>query len=329
MARSKDALEEVRSSCTHAAQHLAVAVDLTDATALEGAVQEASAFLGPIDVVLHVAGGGLGLREPLISRGDVEKLFSLNVAAAAEINRLVAPAMMERCKGNLVHVGSVASTDAVASVGYNTVKAGLAAYVAKPGQSFGRPRRRGHRDLARRLQGPRQLLAEAQGQQPEVVERFIAERLPRGRLAEAEELVPLIAFLCSDAAGMMGGCLVPIDAGKERPTRLCVNRDDEPQDSLDVNEALRRYAASLRERFGPGRRLLLVQAPQFLFETINPEVIRNRGYYAYPPTGLQRLAESLSGRDIEVRILDLNLHVLRRIAEQGRFDPERWLDALG
>jgi len=102
----------------------------------------------------------------------------------------------------------------------------------------------------------------------------------------------------------------------------------EPQDSLDVNEALRRYAASLRERFGPGRRLLLVQAPQFLFETINPDVIRNRGYYAYPPTGLQRLAESLSGRDIEVRILDLNLHVLRRIAEQGRFDPERWLDAL-
>lgn len=102
----------------------------------------------------------------------------------------------------------------------------------------------------------------------------------------------------------------------------------EPQDILNANEALRRYAASLRERFGPGKRLLLVQAPQFLFETINPEVIRNRGYYAYPPTGLQRLAESLSGRDIEVRILDLNLHTLQRIAEQGNFDPERWLDVL-
>jgi tRNA A37 methylthiotransferase MiaB len=100
------------------------------------------------------------------------------------------------------------------------------------------------------------------------------------------------------------------------------------QNNMNENEVLRAYAASLRERFGPGRRLLLVQAPQFLFETINPEVIRSRGYYAYPPTGLQRLAESLSGRDIEVRILDLNLHVLERIAEQGRFDPETWLDAL-
>lgn len=97
---------------------------------------------------------------------------------------------------------------------------------------------------------------------------------------------------------------------------------------MNGNEALQAYVTSLRERFGPGKRLLLVQAPQFLFETINPEVIRNRGYYAYPPTGLQRLTESLSGRDIEVKILDLNLHVLRRIAEQGRFDPETWLDVL-
>ncbi len=102
----------------------------------------------------------------------------------------------------------------------------------------------------------------------------------------------------------------------------------ETQNITNANEALTAYAASLRERFGPGRRLLLVQAPQFLFETINPEVIRNRGYYAYPPTGLQRLAESLSGRDIEIKILDLNLCVLQRIAEQGRFDPEKWLDAL-
>jgi len=102
----------------------------------------------------------------------------------------------------------------------------------------------------------------------------------------------------------------------------------ETQNITNGNEALKAYAASLRQRFGPGKRLLLVQAPQFLFETINPEVIRNRGYYAYPPTGLQRLAESLAGRDIEVKILDLNLHILRRIAEQGRFDPQRWLDVL-
>lgn len=214
MARSKEALEEVRSSCSREADHLSLAVDLTDGAATEKAVQEATAFLGQIDAVLHVAGGGLGLRETLISSGDLLKLFSLNVAAAAEINRLVAPAMIERGRGNLVHVGSVASTDAVASVGYNTVKAGLAAYVRSLGNHLATHGVVATGILPGGFYAPGNSWQRLKANKPEVVDRFIAERLPRGRLAEAEELVPLIAFLCSDAAGMMGGCLVPIDAGE-------------------------------------------------------------------------------------------------------------------
>ncbi len=100
------------------------------------------------------------------------------------------------------------------------------------------------------------------------------------------------------------------------------------QNNPNVNDAFRAFATGLRERFGPGKRLFLIQAPQFLFETINPEVVRNRGYYAYPPTGLQRLVESLAGRDIEVEILDLNLHALRQIAQDGGFDQQKWLGVL-
>jgi 3-oxoacyl-[acyl-carrier protein] reductase len=214
MARSTEALEEVRVSCNHAADHLGIGVDLTDGAALEKAVHEAEAFLGRIDVVLHVAGGGLGLREPLICSGDLLKLFSLNVAAAAEINRLVAPIMMERGRGNLVHVGSVASGEAVASVGYNTVKAGLAAYVRSLGNHLAAHGVVVTGILPGGFNAPGNSWQRLKADKPDVIDRFIAERLPRGRLAEAGELVPLIAFLCSDAAGMMGGCLVPIDAGE-------------------------------------------------------------------------------------------------------------------
>ena len=213
-ARSKNTLEEVRNSCHQAADHLAIAVDLTETLSLEKAVHEAVNFLGPIDAVLHVAGGGLGLREPLISSAGLLKLFSLNVAVAAEINRLVTPAMMERGQGNLVHVGSVASTEAVASVGYNTVKAGLAAYVRSLGNHLAAHGIVVTGILPGGFNAPGNSWQRLKTNKPEVVDRFIAERLPRGRLAEAEELVPLIAFLCSDAASMMGGCLVPIDAGE-------------------------------------------------------------------------------------------------------------------
>ncbi len=221
MARSKEALEEVRASCSRAADHLAVAVDLTDDSALEKGVQEAMAFLGRIDVVLHVAGGGLGLREPLIGSDDLLKLFSLNVAVAAEINRLVAPSMIERGSGNLVHVASVAATEAVASVGYNTVKAALAAYVRSLGNHLAAHGIVVTGILPGGFNAPGNSWQRLKVNKPEVVDRFIAERLPRGRLADAEELVPLIAFLCSDAASMMGGCLVPIDAGEGKTYVRC------------------------------------------------------------------------------------------------------------
>ncbi len=221
MARSKEALEQVRASCSHAADHLALAVDLTDGPALEKAVQEAMAFLGRIDTVLHVAGGGLGLRDPLIGSGDLVKLFSLNVVAAAEVNRLVAPSMMERGSGHLVHVGSVASTEAVASVGYNAVKAALAAYVRGLGNHLAAHGVVVTGILPGGFSAPGNSWQRLTANKPDVVDRFIAERLPRGRLADAEELVPLIAFLCSDAASMMGGCLVPIDAGEGKTYVRC------------------------------------------------------------------------------------------------------------
>jgi len=221
MARSKETLEEVRASCSRAADHLAVAVDLTDGPALEKGVQEAMAFLGRIDAVLHVAGGGLGLREPLIGSDDLLILFSLNVAVAAGINRLVAPSMIERGCGNLVHVASVAATEAVASVGYNTAKAALAAYVRSLGIHLVAHGIVVTGILPGGFNAPGNSWQRLKVNKPEVVDRFIAERLPRGRLAAAEELVPLLAFLCSDAASMMGGCLVPIDAGEGKTYVRC------------------------------------------------------------------------------------------------------------
>jgi 3-oxoacyl-[acyl-carrier protein] reductase len=214
MARSVEALEAVRLSCERPAEHVAIAVDLTDDAGLEAKLNEATGFLREIDAVLHVAGGGLGLREPLISAADLLRLFSLNVAAAAEINRLLVPVMTERGRGNLVHVGSIASTDAVASVGYNTAKAALAAYVRSLGNHLAGTGIVVTGVLPGGFTAPGNSWERLRASEPDVVERFVAERLPRGRLAEVDELVPLIAFLCSDAASMMGGCLVPIDAGE-------------------------------------------------------------------------------------------------------------------
>jgi len=214
LARSKNELEDVRRSCANSEKHYTVPGDLTDINMLHNCVAAACEFFGGFDVVLHVAGGGLGLKETLINANDFIKLFTLNVAAAADINRLVMPSMLEQGKGNLVHVASISANEANASVGYNTVKAALAAYVRSIGNELAASGVVATGILPGGFYAPGNSWERLKAHKPDVVKQFVQERLPRNRLADAEELIPLLSFLCSDGASMMGGCMVPIDAGE-------------------------------------------------------------------------------------------------------------------
>ncbi|SRR3989344_715649 len=215
MARSYDLLEEVRKSCQNPDTHLSVEVDfLGKPDKIAEAIEKATTFLGEIDAVLHVAGGGYGLRDPFITSEDLEKLLAVNLKGAVEINRLVLPGMIHRKKGNLVHVGSITSSEAVASVGYNTVKAALAAYVRSIGKEVAKSGVIATGILPGAFYAPGNSWERLEKNKPEVVKTFIEERVPRGFLGKAEEMLPIILLLCSDSASMMSGCLVPIDAGE-------------------------------------------------------------------------------------------------------------------
>ena len=214
MARSKDKLQEIKNSLKHPEKHSVIDVDLTDTEALHQAVDQTVKFLGEVDVVLHIAGGGLGLRDPLLSSEEFFKLFNLNIGAAVEINKIIVPQMIQRKTGNLVHVCSIASSEATGSVGYNTVKAALAAYVRTLGRELAGSGIVVTGILPGGFYAPGNSWERLEEKNPAAVKQFIEERLPRGFLGKGEELIPMIKLLCSDDASMMAGCLVPVDAGE-------------------------------------------------------------------------------------------------------------------
>lgn len=220
ISRSQDKLEAVRLSCKDPERHLSIPADFLEMKQVQPAVLRAKDFLGGIDVVLHAAGGGLGLKDDLLMHGDFLKLFALNLGAAAEINRLVAPEMKERRSGNLVHVGSIASSEGVGSVGYNTVKAALAAYVRSLGRELNRFNVIATGILPGGFIAQENAMARLQKTNPEAYRKFIEERLPRKVMGKAREIIPMLLLLCSEDASMMGGCLVPIDAGEGRAYNL-------------------------------------------------------------------------------------------------------------
>lgn len=84
----------------------------------------------------------------------------------------------------------------------------------------------------------------------------------------------------------------------------------------------------LNTQYKINKNILLIQSPQFLLDKFNVEVARAKGCYAFPPTGLQCLAKALSGRELDIDILDLNYLLLKKVIEDRTFDYMNWLQLL-
>lgn len=106
-----------------------------------------------------------------------------------------------------------------------------------------------------------------------------------------------------------------------KPLTLHDPRDGAP----DANAPLHAYCGDLKARYAPRRTVLFVQIPQFILKAFNRDVALTRGYYAFPPTGLQCLYEALKTRDLDFHILDLNVELLRRVHADPAFDHNDWL----
>ena len=96
---------------------LRVLADLTDAEQVNRIVDEVTEGLGPIDILVHNAGGDIaaegGKPEPndavLIKQQDVESVLDRNLLSTILTCRAVARLMMERRTGRIITISSIAA----------------------------------------------------------------------------------------------------------------------------------------------------------------------------------------------------------------------------
>ena len=211
LSRSHLNLEKVRKKCKNSKLHISLEINLLDISTIKKPINRAIKFLNGVDVVLHAAGGGLGLKENLISANDFLKLLNLNILSAVEINRLIVPKMK---KGNIIHVGSIASYESVGSVGYNSAKATITAYVKTLGRELSKKNIIMTGILPGGFMAPENAMHRLKKNNKKAFNDFIKNRLPRKKMGNTNEIMPIIEFLASKNAGMMSGCLMPMDGGE-------------------------------------------------------------------------------------------------------------------
>jgi short-subunit dehydrogenase len=109
----------------------AVALDLTEAAALDGAIAEVESQVGPVDVLVNNAGAVLVREAALYRSGEQAQLMMINAVAPMELVRQVLPGMTTRGRGHIVNISSLAGVSAVPHLAvYGAAKAALHHYTA-------------------------------------------------------------------------------------------------------------------------------------------------------------------------------------------------------
>ncbi len=172
-----------------------VEADLTDEAAVQRAVAQARAWVGPLYGLVHLAGGflaGGSVEETTIDTW--QRLLAQNLTNAFVTMRTVLPQLRERGAGRIVAVGSAAALTKPAGIaGYVVAKASLNVLtdvLAKELKETG---------ITVNIVLPGSMAT------PEML-----KQMSRDKLVPLERVAATIAFLLSDAAASITGASIPI-----------------------------------------------------------------------------------------------------------------------
>jgi NAD(P)-dependent dehydrogenase (short-subunit alcohol dehydrogenase family) len=210
--RNRAGAEEARAAI-EAAGGTAVAVQ-ADVSCARGAAELAertAKALGPVDILVNNAGSlvqRLKILELTEERWD--EVLDLNLKSAFLCSQAVAMSMMDRRRGAIINVSSVAGRNggALGSIHYSTAKGGLITFtkgLAKELASY-------NVRVNAVSPGVIQTQFHEQFSTPEMMLAY-CKVIPLGRVGTPQEVASVIAFLASDAASFLVGETIEINGG--------------------------------------------------------------------------------------------------------------------
>ena len=172
-----------------------------------------------IDIVIHCLGGGLGYKNPLLELKYFINLFLVNLGIASEINNKINKNLNPK-SSYIIHVGSTASSEAIGSVGYNSIKAAVVAYVKSLATNLIKNKIFVSCILPGAFIAPGNAFERLKLNNKKAYLEFKNNKLPRGKVAKASELMPLIDMLASKKGEMLAGSSITIDACETKAYNL-------------------------------------------------------------------------------------------------------------
>lgn len=212
-ARRRDRLEELAERLGRDGKRcVGLPGDLTDERTCRAVVDGAASLLGGLDILVNNAGGGEDETRAFPNVAGYARTIEINLVAPYACAAAAYEHMREGGYGKIVNVASIYSFTASPfkkATAYSASKAGLLGLTRDLASQWGQDGIRVnavapgyfHSEMTAGL------LAQAD------VARYVAARIPLGRVATAEEIARAVAFLCLPASDYMTGATLVVDGG--------------------------------------------------------------------------------------------------------------------
>lgn len=191
-----------------------IELDLSDRKNVQKLVDHS--LLSQPDTVIHTLGGGFKMSSDLIRTEDFLHILNLNFIISLELNNAILPKMIERRRGWVVHVSSIATKEITASVGYTCAKSVIAPYVKHLGRKL-----LPHNIFVSgvslgAITGYGGAMDRLQNSTNEIHSNFIQSRRPTLRNTPVEELTSYFDLLLTETANIHASNMMVLDEGESK-----------------------------------------------------------------------------------------------------------------
>jgi 2-dehydro-3-deoxy-D-gluconate 5-dehydrogenase len=209
VARSANELEELAS--TRPGRIDVRVCDMRDSAAVESLPSRCMEQLGRLDVVINNA--GIAPAGPFFdtTRAKLEDVMMINVIAPALLARAAGALMAKNGGGKIINIASISGLRGKATlVAYSSSKGALIQMTKALAAEWAR------HNIQVNAIAPGGFITEAQAlvlQDPEVLKRRV-RKIPAGRMADKNEIGPLVCYLSSKLSDFVTGAVMVIDGGE-------------------------------------------------------------------------------------------------------------------
>ena len=187
---------------------LVAPANLSDPAAPPARVDRVEAELGRLDILVNNAGftrDGLAMR---MSDKDWADVLEVDLSAPFRLARAAMRGMMKRRAGRIVSIASIVGvTGNPGQANYSAAKAGLI------GMSKSLAQELASRGITVNVVAPGFIRTPMTDALNEQQKSRLMERIPLGRMGEADDIAASVAYLASDEAGWVTGATLHVNGG--------------------------------------------------------------------------------------------------------------------